>query len=155
MSQKAGTGEDGGLTQPTRAALQTLRRELRGKSLEEAQAHLGVVLREQKVFLPAAVLRRLARQLLDPWWALKHPLRSWWELQRAAGEDAVIETAGNRLEELQSRLERVPELRAVHSTLLASGDVGYVVTVEPWTPELAARIRLLAAPMEVHVHPVE
>ncbi|HLN75806.1 MAG TPA: hypothetical protein VK204_02100 [Nocardioidaceae bacterium] len=75
-----------------RAAMRSVRREVRGLPLDAATERLTRALRERDVYVPPSQLRSLARHLADPWWLLKHPIRGRRELRLDARAGADPES---------------------------------------------------------------
>jgi hypothetical protein len=135
------------------AATDAVKSDARGLTAELVEARLVAALRERDAFLPMATVRRIARQMSDPWWTVKHPLRAWREARRERqGPD--LESARDEAEadELSQRLGGVTGVEVVRSAMTFDGMV-HVVTIHPWSDEIANRVRALASPVRVTVEP--
>lgn len=139
-----------------RAAVDSVKSEVRGLPREEAKARLLAALRQHEAFLPMAEVDSLARQLSDPWSPLRHPVRAIRQIRREAREpdpesvrsQAEADDLGTRLEDLHSA--EGLETLSISSTRTFDGMV-HVVTIHPWSETTAARIRHRAAPIPVTV----
>jgi hypothetical protein len=140
------------------AAIESIRKDVRGLPLDQAEEQFVAALRRHDAFLPPATVRRLAREFSDPWWSVRHPLKA---VRQARSEDAEPDLEARRCEAETDRLherlcasEICTKLRSfsVSSTRTFDGMV-YEITIDPWTSDMASRIRELAAPTPVTVNP--
>lgn len=137
-------------------AVSSVKHEVRGLPHDAAVARLVEAMRQHDVFMPAELVRDVARQLSDPWWHLRHPLRAWREMRvrRPDTEGARLEAEAN---ELSRRVESVADAAgldyySIRSRRTVDGQE-HVVLVHPWSASLARRIVDAAAPIPVDVRP--
>lgn len=69
------------LARRIRAAIAAVKGEIRGLPPDQAEARLSAALGADHRVLGPQDLRRLVRHIQDPWWGVKHPLRSWREIR--------------------------------------------------------------------------
>lgn len=140
-----------------RAALDSVRKEIRGLPPDRAEEVLTAALRDRDAYFDPHAVRVLARQMSDPWWALRHPLQARRSLrtaddgpdQESARLAAESEGLSRRLEGVDFRLDQMK----VTSRRTFTGVV-HTVSIAPWSAEAAERIRVLAHPIPVTVRPL-
>lgn len=136
---------------------------LRGLPHDAAAARLEAAFRAAGVDIPtsATFVRRIARMHADPWWPIRHPIRARRTSRQEWAQSRELELADRdedddpEFDALTERLRhsRVDDhIRSVHWTPVPGG-VLCVVTIDPWSDKVAKRIRKLALPVEVTVHP--
>ena len=135
-------------------AVEAARADSRGKPLEQVKARLVAELRKRDAFLPANMVEWHARTLAAPGWAFRHPLRARRLLR---DRDAESETAEAEIDSVQVSLENVIDHEVdfdvrISSTRTMDG-VRHEVWLDPWSNELAVRLRASVAPIEVEVKP--
>lgn len=146
------------LADQAKSAIDSVRRQARGMSTAEAQKCLGDALRARGVPVSESFTAHLARSMADPWWPLKHPVVLWNEFQEARrdhGRDDVHASTGDpELDWLETRLQKVHQLRRIWAPGSVADDRVFVVTIDPWSERVARRVRGLAAPLQVTVRPL-
>ncbi|MFN3602843.1 MAG: hypothetical protein ACK4UY_15785 [Dietzia sp.] len=137
-----------------RAAVASVKSDVRGLSQADAEGRLVSALRQHDAFLSRASVRVLARDLRDPWWARRHPVKAFRQTRQLFAEPD-LESGGSEAEadELSRRLREFQGVEGVSSRRTMDG-MEHVVTIDPWSDELADRVRHAAAPTEVIVRPV-
>lgn len=137
-------------------AIEAVRADSRGKPLEQVKARLVAELRKRDAFLPANMVEWHARTLAAPGWAFRHPLRAR-RLLRDRDAESESEAAEAGVDSVQARLEEVIDREVdfdvrISSTRTMDG-VRHEVWLDPWSDELAVRLRASVAPIQVEVKP--
>lgn len=129
---------------------------MRGLPVDEATSHLEESLRSHDAFLPADMIEPLARQLADPWWAVRHPVRAVRDARtrsRAADDEAArCQAEAERLHRQFRGVTADQNLEAlsISSRRTMDGAV-HVIRVRPWSDEIASHLAQLAQPIAVTV----
>ena len=137
-----------------RDVVRSVKPELRGMSHADAEACLQQALRERDLIMPPAQVRVIARLVADPWWQVKHPIRSRRVLRRETqlpdAEELEAET-----DEMVLRVDDVLEAAGIHDYSLSAHqkDDGfeYVLVLRPYVEEVAQRVRSALAPSPISV----
>lgn len=140
-----------------RAAVRSVKKEIRGLPQDRAEELLTAALRNHDAYLDQRSVRVLARQMSQPWWAVRHPFKARRRM-RGAGDEPDEESVRLQAEseDLSRRLEGVVfgsvERLQMDGRRTVDG-VTYTVRIAPWSAEVAQRIRALAHPIPVTVRP--
>jgi hypothetical protein len=137
------------------AAVDSVKSDVRGLTQDDAEGRLVSALRQQNAFLDMPAVRVLARDLRDPWWALRHPLKAWRQTrQMFEAPDPESETSEAEAEKLSRLVFQIEGVQGSSSRRTMDGVVHEVI-IDPWSDELANRVHAAAAPTEVIVRPRE
>lgn len=136
-----------------RSAIDSVKPDVHGLPQAEVEERLVSALKRNDSFLSMSSVRVIARDLRDPWWARLHPFKAWRQVRQDFAEpdgdsdryEAEAARLGAKLDEFQDITSRV-------SKRTMDGMV-HVVTINPWSDELASRIRDAVAPTAVTVRP--
>lgn len=142
-----------------RAAIDSVKGDVRGLPHTTAIHRLEEALRSQGAYLPADVVSHLARTMSDPWWPVRHPLRALRPLvRRRATVDSESVQTERQANELAAKLDPILESESLDSYSNSSrrpmDGMVHVVAIQPWSDRVAERIRFVAAPVPVKVHPL-
>lgn len=136
-----------------RAAVASVKSELRGLPQEEAVNRLVSALRQHDAFMDMREVRVLARDLRDPSWARRHPVRAFRQTRQIFGRwDPESRRLEAEVEELSDRVW-MKGVKCMSSRRTMDGMV-HEVTIDPWSDELANRVREAAAPTAIIVRPL-
>lgn len=135
-----------------RAALESVRHDLRGLPHASAIERLKDALRRHDVFLSEDTVSRLATLMSDPWWPVRHPLSALSTvLRRRTTVDVESMRYARQAEQLSTRLDHLLELETLESFSISSrrtiDGMTHVVAIRPWSDRAAERIRAAAAPI--------
>lgn len=91
-----------------RAAIASVKGELRGLAHPTAVERLRDALRRHNAFVPEETVDLLARLMSDPWWPVRHPLQALRpHARRRRAVDVDAERYARQAEEFSARLEHV------------------------------------------------
>lgn len=137
-----------------RTAVDSVKSDLRGLSQDEAVKRLVSALRRADAFMGMGEVRVLARDLRDPWWARRHPVRAFRQTRQIfRGPDLEGIRCIAESEKVSRRVGQIKGVRGLESRRTMDGMV-HAVTIDPWSDELARRVREAAAPTAVNVRPL-
>jgi hypothetical protein len=126
----------------------------RRKPLEQVKARLVDELRKRDAFLSPNMIEWHARNLRGPGWAFLHPLRARRLLRQRDPESEAAET---EIASVQARLENVIDDELDFGVRISSArtrdGVRHEVWLDPWSEELAQRLRDSVAPIQLAVKP--
>lgn len=135
-------------------AIEAARPGSRGKPLEQVKARLIDELRKRDAFLSPSMVEWHARHMAVPGWALRHPLRARRLLREGRDQSKAAES---EVDSIQARLERVIDreldVAVTMSSVQTMDGVRHEVLIDPWSEELARRLRASVAPTPVEVRP--
>jgi hypothetical protein len=145
---------------PFGAALHEARTQGRGKTEDQVHEILREALRRHGALLPSYLIAIEARQIARPREMYLHPFRfARWARQirercevEESADEAAFEEEVHRLANSLDRFrgDDFPEILGFSSSHTIDGYVHHV-QVDPWTEEVAARIRTHVAPIRVEV----
>jgi hypothetical protein len=138
-----------------RAAFDEVKAHARGRPVVEVRLDLERALRARDVWVPPAVLDRIARAMAEPWWPLRHPVQFLHEVRTLRSgtegdnedEDSYLATTDRLWEALEDRRwrpRRGVEVRFIraHRTF---GGWAHTVAIEPWSERAVEKVRRLCA----------
>jgi len=132
----------------------SVKSDLRGLPQDEAVKRLVSALRRADAFMGMREVRILARDLRDPWWARRHPVRAFLQTREIfRGPDLEGIRGLAESEKVSRRVGQIKGVRGLESRRTMDGMV-HTVTIDPWSDELANRVRESAAPTAVNVRPL-
>jgi hypothetical protein len=134
-----------------KSAIDEVQRDSRGLPVAVVEARLVSALRKRDAFLPIKHVRCLARDMADPWWPVKHPVQAMREVRsHRTSTDPDSTRLEAEADHLEQRFDLVDQVTEMSSRRTFDGIV-HEVTIDPWSPRLAARIHRLASPIRVVV----
>jgi hypothetical protein len=140
-----------GRLQAIRSAIASVKTDVRGLSQAEAEERSVSALKGNDAFLSMSSVRVIARDLRNPWWARLHPFKAWRQTRRVFAEpDPDSDRYEAEAARLGDKLDAFGGIASTSSRRTMDGVV-HVVTINPWSDELARRIREAAAPTTVTV----
>jgi hypothetical protein len=138
-----------------RAAVRSVKSEVRGLPQDEAEERLVSALRLHDAFLSRSSVRVLARSMRDPWWVHRHPIKAWRQSRRDFdAPDPESDRCAAETARLSRKLEEISGVTTWFSKRTMDGML-HVVTIDPWSDELADQVREVSSPTSVTVVPAQ
>lgn len=138
------------------AAMDDVRSNRRQRSVADVSEKLRAGLAADGVVWPDESLQSIARNIIDPNWPIRHPIKFMRERSRRDSTDSHELVGGRRGGELESAdrevllstLSALPAVEAIEFSMTRPGEIG--IFLNPWTSPVAELVQDLSSPYLVY-----